>query len=301
MTGAGSSDVAFVKGTGNDLIDIPGSPTYYEPGVDPVLQDLTLDRALSRLRKPGQVFPDQSVAGNIEGGFGLEFVVDSNRLTDVHDIVFSQTSGTVLTSGRPPTSRWFVGVDYISGTAERVLKGCVPTDFEIAYGQGDRIRATATFLYADEESNASITPPSVTQADGDAVAFHGGELSLDGTVQSKEQSFTLSITDISRFHRGSQAVAVDATVAAPVASLSANTIITETDQLELAYGGGGQTTTSETMDATSGTVTLSDSGGQVAQYSLSEVKPASHAWQDVIAADTDTTEQIEFNVDGVSL
>jgi hypothetical protein len=306
MSGAGAAEMAFVNGTDSDLIGIPGAPTYYEPFVDPVINDLTLERALSRLRKPDQVFPDQSVAGNIEGAFEVEGVLESSRLSDLHGILFNNAAGAgdILTDGRAPTSRWYVGLDYLSGsgtaTAERVLKGTVPLTVAFSYTQGEPIRVTATFAYADEESNTSITPSDISEANGDTAQFHGAELTLDGTIQSKEQSFTLSITDISRFQRGSQSVPVDAVVAAPQASLDVTTVITEQDQRELLYGSAGATTTAETIDAVSGSVSFSAAGTQIEQYDLSGMKINDGSWQNIIAADPDAQESYSIHVNGVT-
>lgn len=293
MTGAGSGSLAFVKGTGNSLIDISGTPTYYEPGRDPTITDLELDRAIERLRSPGQVFADTSVAQNLSGAFGVEFVMDSNRQSDVHDIVFTNPGGSpILQPGRAATSRWFVGVDYISATAERVLKGCVPLDYTVTYGQGETIRVAVTFAYADEESNTSVTPSSVQEADGSPAAFHSADFTIDGTTQSKEQSVTLNVSNLSRFERGSDEIAVDAVVAGAQVSLDLETILTEADQLELAYGGSGQTTTSTGITAVSGSLAYAAAGSTITTYDLAGLKTDTNAWQDAIAADPSTTERL---------
>lgn len=293
MTGAGSGSLAFVKGTGNSLIDIPATPTYYEPGRDPTVTDLELDRAIERLRAPGQVFADTSVAQNVSGAFGVEFVMDSNRQTDVHDIVFTNPAGSpILQPGRAATSRWYVGIDYGTATAERVLKGCVPLDYTVTYGQGDTIRVAITMTYADEERNTSVTPSSISEADGTPACFHGADFIIDGTTQSKEQSLTLNVSNLSRFERGSDEIAVDAVVAGATVSLDLETILTETDQLELAYGGSTQTTTSTAMTAVSGSCVYSAAGSTITTYDLAGLKVDTHAWQDAIAADPSATERV---------
>lgn len=293
MTGAGSGSLAFVKGTGNSLIDIPGAPTYYEPGRDPIITDLELDRAVERLRAPSQVFADTSVAQNLEGAFGVEFVMDSNRQSDVHDIVFTDPGGSpILQPGRAATSRWFVGVDYISATAERELRGCVPLDYTVTYTQGDTIRVQITMAYADEVTNTSITPTSISEADGSPASFHGADFTIDGTTQSKEQSVTLNVSNLSRFERGSDHIAVDAVVAGATVSLDLETILSETDQLELAYGGSTQTSTTADQTLVSGSCAYSADGTTITTYDLSGLAVDTHAWQDAIAADPSTTERL---------
>jgi len=303
MTRAGAANLAFGK-TDGLLGNLQTADTYYEPGKDPELdEDPELDRDLEQIRMPDEVFHDESVEGNIEGAFGISVIPESSRIDDLHDVLYNNASGSgdLLTPGEPATSRWYVGIDYIAGTAERVLKGVIPLSVDVEYSQGDSTRYSITFGYADEEYNTSITPSSVNEATGETVQFHSTELSLDGTVQSKEQSFTLSIADMSAFHYGSDPVAEGATVANPTASLDVTTIITEDNQLDLAYGGSGQTTTSSRMTAVDGTITLSDSSGAIATYNLSSMKTENHTWQNLINADDDAAENYTMQVNGVSL
>lgn len=300
MTGAGAATVAFVKA--DSFLSIPGTPTYYRPGRDESITDLTLDRALERQRAPSKVFAETSTAENIEGAFAIDFSVDSDRLADVHDIVFTDpNSDPCLTPGRAASSRFYVGLDYLSGTAERVLKGCVPLDYSVSYSQGAPITVSVSFAYADEKRNTSVTPSSIQGPTGSTAQFHSADLTLGGTVQSKEQSATLSISNISRFQRGSDAVPVDAVVGAAEADLELTTILTETDQHELAYGGSGQSSTTDTMDEVSGSFALSAAGSTITTYSLSAVKPATYGWSDVVSADADAAENINFHVNGVGI
>lgn len=78
MTGAGSAELAFAKEQSfmGSLVDSDGdgTPEYYEPGRDPVIQDLSIEWALARQRQPDSVWSAQSVAENLEGAFGVEFI-----------------------------------------------------------------------------------------------------------------------------------------------------------------------------------------------------------------------------------
>ncbi|WP_435175653.1 phage tail tube protein [Halorussus sp. AFM4] len=300
MTGAGTADLAFAKESSflGSLVDsdADGTPEYFEPGKDPTLQELTLQRALQRQRDPSNVWSSQSVAQNLEGAFGIQFTMDDSRIGDVHDIVFND-AGTGLTSGLAASSRWFLGLDYLSGTAERVLKGVVPMDFTVEYSQGGQIRLNITFAYADEEYNTSITPSSVQAANGASAQWHGMDLTIGGTTQVKEQSATLSISDMSRFQRGSEPIAVEAVVANPQATLDVTGIFSETNQMELAYGGSGQTTTSKTMSSVSGSMALSAAGATVTTYNFGQLKPNEYSWNELLGTE-DTTEQVPFNIDG---
>jgi len=296
MTGAGSAELAFVKES--SFKTLPGTPTYYEPGRDPVIQDLELSRALTRQRMPGEVFSSESLAGNIEGAFGVQFVMDAGRQADVHDIVFNSSAPYTLSPGLAASSRWYASLDYVGGTAERELIGCVPVDYQVEYQRGGDILVSITFVYADEQSNASITPSSINEATGASARFHGMTLDIGTTTQVKEQSATLSISNMSRLERGSDAVAIDAVVGPATAALDFEGIISSTQSLELAYGGSGQTSTSATMSSVSGSMALSASGSTVTTYSLAEMTPDTYAWQDLINADASTTERVTFNVDG---
>lgn len=296
MTGAGTATVAAAAES--SFKTLPGTPDYFVPGRDLAVEPIELDRALARQRAPDAVFATQSVAQNIEGAFGVEFTMDSSRQSDVHDIVFNTTAPYTLAPGVATSSRWYMGLDYLSGTAERELIGCVPVDYSVSYTQGGPIRVSISFLYADEASNTSITPSSISEPTGDSAQFHGADLTIDGTTQAKLQDATLSLSNISRFQRGADPVALAAVVGPAQASLDTTAIFSETDQLELAYGGSGQTSTAADMDAVTASLDISAGGSTVASHSLAQCKPATYSWADLVAGDTDTTESVTFNVDG---
>lgn len=300
MSGAGSVDVAFAKES-SFLGSLDGAPDYFEPFQNPTVQEVALDRALQRQRNPGAVFTSDSVAGNMEGAFAVQGTLDDTRIDDVHDIVFNSTGPYTLSTGLASTSRWFITAQYVDSgsisTDERVLKGCAPVDYTVESTQGGSIRVTITFIYPDEESNTSATPSSVSEANGTPGRWHGFDLTLDGTVQTKEQSATLSVTNISQFQRGSQKLPVDAVVGPAQASLDLTAIFSEADQQELAYGSSGSTTTSKTVDDVAGSMTLSAGGATVADYTLAKVTPNNYGWTEVLTGNG-LQEQITFNVDG---
>jgi len=304
MTGAGSAELLFGK-TNSFLGSLSTADTYYEPGIDPnVTEGPTLSRNTEQYRKPTESFHDQSAAQNIEGSFSVDFVVEDTRIGDVHDILFNDysTTGNILDGTQEPaTSRWYFGLDYISGTAERVALGCIPESVDVEYQQGEGTRYSVTFAYADEEYDTSITSTGINEATGDTVQFHSTEISFGGLVQSKEQSATLSMENIARLQYGSGAVADDVTIADPTASLDLETIFTETDQLELAYGGTGQTSTSDRMSAVDASLTLKTPGGTQADYTLKDIKPDEISWNSLLDAGTDTTESHTLPVNGVEL
>lgn len=296
MTGAGSATVAFVKES--SFKTLPGTPTYYRPGRNLTVEEAELSNALTRLREDGNEEAVDSLAGTLEGAFSASWVMSNDTHDDVRDIVFND-SGTGFTSGAATSSAWYLGVDHLNGTTERALSGVIPLEYSISYEQGAPIRESATFGYADESTNTSITPSSITgPSDGNDVPFHGAQLDVDANTQTKLQSCTLTFSTISRFHRGPDRIAKDAVLAAPTTTLDATTIFGGNNKLELAYGGSGNTTTQDALSNVSGSLSFSVGGVTVATYTLSKLKPDTYTWQDLVNADADITEPVSYHVNG---
>lgn len=301
MTGAGAASLAFVKADG--FLSIPGSPTYYAPGRNPTITELSLQRTLQRIRTADNAEAVDSLAGPLEGAFGVSYAMSDDTHGDVRDIVFND-GGTGVTSGRAALSRWYVGSDYLtsgsSATAERVLKGCIPLEYELSYDEGQNtVRESLTMGYADEEKNTSITPGSITgPTDGNDVPFFGTTLTVDSATVSKLQSAQLRFANLSRFQRGTDPVAVDAVAATPQTTLDATAIYTDDDRLERVYGSSGSSTTQDTLTNVSGSLAFDVGGSTVATYSLPKLKPNQYDWADVINGDADLTDPITYHVNG---
>ncbi len=308
MTGAGSPELAFGKESTfkGSLVDEGGDGTddYWAFGRNQRVLDLELQNQLQRMRDAGHVEAVNSLAGNVEGAFGVQAVVSNDTQDAVHDIVFNDTDGSgnrVFSPGRAASGRIFAGINYLDGTAERELIGCIPTEYSVDWNQGQAATFTLTMMYADEEENPSITPSSITTpTDGSEVPHHGGDLTVDAGSVQKLQSATLSISNIARYHRGASRVAEDAVIAAPETTLDFNAIITTTDYLDLAYGGGGTdvSSTQDAVDAVDGSLSLSAVGSTVATYGLSKIKPDTDGWGDLVSADNDATEDVSAHVNG---
>lgn len=301
MTGAGAATMAFVKADG--FLSIPAGPTYYRPGRNPTVEEASLSNTLERLREEDTAEAVDSLAQNLEGALSASWIVSKDVHQHVRDIVFND-GGTGFSAGRAALSRWYLGLDYLTSggtaTAERVLKGVIPLSYSLQYNQGGSIRATLTAGYADEETNTSVTPGSITgPTDGNDVPFHGATLTVDASnVGTRLNSATLSFDNISRFHRGASRTAADATLAAPSTTLTLNAIFDRTDHLELAYGSSGASSTEDTLSNVTGELSLDIAGGNVATYTLPKLKPNSYGWQDLVTADTDAAEDVEFHVNG---
>ncbi|PSP80167.1 hypothetical protein BRC81_02965 [Halobacteriales archaeon QS_1_68_20] len=304
MTGAGTSELAFGKETTfkGSLADedSDGTDDYWAFGRNQTLQELNLQNQLQRMRDAGAVEAANSLAGNVEGAVGVQAVVSNDVHADVHDVIFN-SGGTSFTGGRTASARIFAGIDYLNGTAERELIGCIPTEFSIDWQQGQATTFTLTMMYADEEENASITPSSITKpSDGSEVPHHGADLTVDAGSVQKLQSATLSISNIARYHRGASRVAEDAVIAAPETTLDFSAIIHSTDYLDLAYGGGGAdvSSTQDSIESVSGSLSLSAAGTTVATYDLPKIQPDTHGWSDLVSADNDATEDVSAHVNG---
>jgi hypothetical protein len=300
MTGGGSATAAFVKADG--FLSIPGTPTYYRPGRNITIDEVSLDNALQRLREEDKAEAVDSLATTLEGAYSASWIVSNDVHADVRDIVFND-GGSGFKAGRTALSRWYLGLDYLTSggtaTAERVLKGVIPLSYSLSYSQGGNIRASLTAGYADEELNTSITPSSIVgPSDGGDIPFHGATFSVDANVQTRLQDATLSVDNISRFHRGNSRTAVDATLAAPETTLDLTAIIDEQDQIELAYGSAGATSTEDTLDSVSGELSLDIGGTNVATFTLPELKASNYDWQSLASADEDTAESTTWHING---
>ena len=301
MTGAGSGEllIAHEETLGGTLVDSDssGDPELYAPGRDPTLDELDLQRQLERQREPDAVEPVESVAQNLEGAVGISATVSSDVHAEVEQVVFND-GGSGFTNGRPNTATVFTGIDYLDGTANRKLSGCIPLSYELTYEQGGMVTYSLALAYQDEETDVPIPTAEVTRVDdGTSAPFHGFDLTIDGASVSKLQSATLSIDNISRFQRGTSHIPIDAVIAAPETTLDAEAIISGPDKLELAYGSTSATATQASMDSVSGSVTVEVSGTTVSTYALPQLKPDSYAWANILSTD-DATESYTMHVNG---
>ena len=302
MTGAGSATLAFAheQTLGGSLVDSDsdGTPEYFKAGRNATLTELELSNALERMREGDQVEAVESKAQNLEGAVAVEATVSKDVHPEVEKLVFND-AGTGFKTGLASSATFFAGVDYIGGTAERALAGCIPLEYSIDYEQGGDVTYTLTMAYTDESPNTSITPSSITgPSDGNDVPFHGFALTVDGTTVAKLQSCSLSISNISRFHWGADRNPIDAVIAAPETTLDADAIFSGPSRLELAYGSAGATSTQDSLTSVSGSIGLSVGGSTVSTYNLPKLKPDTYSWNDLISAENDLTDATSFHVNG---
>jgi len=299
MTSAGSSTIAYAVEQ-SYLGGVGGAPTYRLPGRDIRVQDLSIDNALEPLRDPGDILPSEQLAQNFEGALELSWVLSGNQF---HELVFNDDTDSSglndsYTDGVFPSAEWYMGLDYVGGTAERVARGVIPTSWSVEYSQGSEVEVSFTAVYGDEELSTSLTQGSITR-ETDAVPGHGADLTIDSVGQTKLQSATLSVDSVARLQRGPSRAPIAAVAGAAEVSLDTSAIFSGPDQLESAYGSAGATSPQALVGGVGGTLTFARDGTQVAQYNLSGLTPNDYAWDDLVNPDEDVTESVTFNATGL--
>lgn len=296
MTGAGSATVAWAEESSYNG-GLVASPTYREPGRNVQVQTAELSNNTLKILAPGDAEARRYLAQNLAGQLSVSFVVMND---EYHRLVFNDAN-TDWKTGRPTSAEWFLGLDYLSGTVERQLQGWFCSEFQVQYqGPDAPVRVTLTGPYADEDKNTTITPSSI-QRTGTEVAGHKMDLDINGTDQSKEQTVTFTASGIYRGIPGSQRVLEDAVNSNPDVQLLVDTVYSENDQLEIAYGSPGSSATQTSLDdGINATLDFSSGGSSIANYTLDNLYSETYDWQDLVNPDTDITESIVLNVAGVS-
>jgi len=300
---AGAATLAF--GVESSFKTLSGTPNWTAFGRDERVTELSLSNQLQRFRDAGQVEFSESVAQNFEGAFAVTAVISNDTHGTVEsDIVFNGAGQfTDGNSNALNSVQVAAGIDFLNGTAERLMRGCIPLSYEIAYQQGEPVEYTLTMAYAEEDKNTgSVTPSSITQATtGSTAAFHGTTLTLDGGVPEKLQSATLSVENIGRFQRGASRVPLDATPAGPEATLTTEAIYDDGETyLDYALGGSAATSVQDSVDALTGTNTLelqTAGGTTISTYTMDRLKPRDYEWSNLVAVG-DMTEPVTFDVNG---
>ncbi|PHQ46358.1 hypothetical protein DJ68_07835 [Halorubrum sp. C3] len=298
MTGAGSATAAYTPEP--DYGGGPGAdPTWVQPGIDVVVSDLTVQQALERSRHPDSPLPAGSRPRDFEGGLGVEWT-----LTDAnfHDLVFADGGTALPTSAmRAPSATWYFATQMPDGSTEpRTPTGTIVTDAEISYERASDIRVSLTMLYGFEPDDVTAPAEADIQqpSEADAFSYHGTSLSVNTISQPLLQSATLSLTGLSRFRRGQGRHPYDAVTGAIEPSLSLQSTFTERDQLELARADG---TPIETIDKTDAVFAFENAAGETIEYTISDVQPTTYSWQDLVAADSDLNESVDFHATNIEV
>lgn len=311
MTGGGTASVAYLhEPTGDNYAASPTDSDYKTPGKDHVITDLSLDNALARLRNSGFVEQREAIKTTFEGAFNVEFALGNPWFLN-H--VFggpptSSGSGPYTytwtpQSGRCQSSRWYVGVDYLNGVAERELKGVVFPQMELSWTPDDVPRVSLTGFYASEDFNTGLTPGSTPTEQQTTYAPSALTLDLPNTsTVAKLQSATLTVAPNTRPHRGTGPEPIDAVIGDWTTDLSVEDIITDTSQLQAAYGSSSATTTQDRIDGLADARLAFDGPGSNAfTVDLTQLTPSTHAWNEIGNPESDITESVELAVDGIEI
>jgi len=306
----GQTTIAYQHEPVDDYLGSPSMSEYLIPGKNPSVEDLTLQNALARMQIPSDPETLESVAQRFEGAIGLSFVVTNawwlNHVygappTDGGESAEPYTYTWAPRTGRAQSSRWYIGVDHLDGTSERTIKGAVFPQMELQFSEGDPVRATLTGFYGDEEGSTSLTPGSLTGKSVSTIVFHGASLEIpNSTTIMKPQEATLELQTGARAQRAWQRKPVDAVVGRMEPSLSLSKVITGTSQRSLAYG--NSTAPSDTVSgADTGTLRAEGSGSNALEAQMTGVTPDQYNWQQLANLNEDSLEDIQYNVDGLTM
>ncbi len=311
MTGGGTSNAAYLHEPAGDYMGSPTDTDYKIPGKDLRVDDISIENALQRMNQLDSAEAREYIEGNFEGAFAVSFV---QTMPWYHNHVFGDTPTAggeasapysytwTPTTGRVQSSRWFVGVDYLSGTAERELKGVVFPQLSVTCRQGDPVEVTLTGLYGDETTNTSLTPGSKTGPSKTPLVFHGGTLDIpSGSTQAKMQEATLDVNTNIRLQRDWSRHPVDAVIGNVETTLDMSKISTGTSNLELAYGSTGSTSPQQTVSGQDGGLKFTTPGDTSMEYQFAGVRGDSFNWQNVGAPDEeDILEDLTWRIDNVT-
>lgn len=292
--GAGSGNLAWTPEQGY-LGGPAGTPTYYLPGSNARVETAELNRNLLEIYQPGNVEAQEFLAQQLEGQMSVSLVLTDD---DFHRLIFND-GFTGFTSGAANSAEWYLGVDTLSGTTERAIKGWAPATATINYnGTTEAVRVTMTGAYGDEERNTSLTTTSPTSG-GDEVPGHGAQLDINGTTVTYLDQATLEFANISRLIRGPSQKPLEAVSGNVQSRVTLSATYEGPTRYELALGTPGATTIQTDPDEVSATATFSAGGTTVADYT-GTVAVDTYDWSDLVNNDADLSEDIEFRMTGVT-
>lgn len=288
----------------------PSDTTYKYPGKNVTFDDITIENALTRIRLPETNEAYESVVGNFEGAFGASWVITNPWFLN-H--VFGQppTSGGEsaapysytweMVFGQMQSSRWYVGIDYFDGTAERELKGVVFGSMEVNLTVGDPVRVSCTGFYGDEAKNTSLTPgSSISGKDDPPIIFHDGSIQIDSTAVDKVQEATLEVSNGARPERTLERKPIDAVTGNVEHTFTPVDILSDTNQLTLAYGNASAPVTDRLNGAGTGVLDFQAPGDSALTFNLSGLKPNTYGWDNPINKEESLTEETEYFVNSVT-
>ncbi|WP_135851299.1 phage tail tube protein [Halorussus salinus] len=301
--------IAYLHEPTDDYMGSPTDTDYKTPGLDCVVEEIGLDNALRRMRTPGDAETTAALAGNFSGAITVSFTLANpwwkNHVFGGPPTANGESSAPYaydwsVAPGEVQSSRWYTGIDYSEVTAERVLKGVVFSDMQVNLTAGEPVEVTLTGFYGDEETNATLTPGSQPSEQATPLRFHGGSLSIpDSSTVNRVQSASLSMKTGARPQTDTSRHPVAAVMGAVETTLNVRDVVTDTDQLELAYGGSSAPETA-VDGASAATLDLSSPDATGLTYDLSGVTPDTYSWEQWGDLDADAIENTTYVVNSVT-
>lgn len=311
MVSGVNADLAYLHEPVDDYTGTPTDDDYKIPGIGATIEDLAIDNALSRLRSFGDPQAVSTVAGNFEGAFSVSFTLGNpwwlNHVFGSPPAAGSESEAPYSYTWEfddlyPQSSRWFVGVNFRQNAVERILKGVVFGGLQIQCQVGEDVEATLTGFYGDEERNSSITPGSTPDEQADPLVFHGMSLEVPNSTQIQRiQDLTLDIQTGARPQQDMSRKPFGAAMGAVETDLTANKIISEDNQLALAYGNSNAPVNGRMDGAADGTLRFEagSSSDTAMEFQMEGIKPNDYAWDNVGNAEEDIQESITYYVNQV--
>jgi hypothetical protein len=302
MTAAGSAEVAYRVESG---FQNAGTGDWIQPGLNVTVGDLSVDNNAQRNRQPDSPVSGGSTAGNFVGTATVDFdLTDDNVFSDL--VAGLAGGGSLSGAGiEAPTAEWYFAVDSLDNSltqfeSEIVFNGVAATSVEVDYTEGEPISVSLSLEASGLSTNE---PTTITQPTADQVfTHHGTSATIGGLGQSGLQSATLSLDGLARRQeqqeRGPRVMVVDEMEP----EFTTDAVFSEVDQLDLALNGGTSGSVLQQLQAaTSGGLTLENGNGTVVQFEIIDPTPNNYAWNDLVAPDSDLTEEVTYQVHDVSL
>lgn len=291
---AGNATVAFRPEASYREPDEAGN--WSTPGRNITITELNLDNQLEELRDPSNPVPVEQLEGNFEGALGINCTLQGDPLPPWADLVLD--GGSLPTSGgSAPSAEWAIGIDYIGGTAERIVQGAVVTDITLTWENGTVWTVDMSILYADEAFNESITPTDI-QTLGPEKTFNHSATDIDVASVGIQGATTvsLSLSGIARLRDGMGRKPYAAVIGAiePTLEMQADFTDESPAHLQLAYGDAAEPV--DEVGSAPIDIEATNKDGNTLNVAIDAAKPATYGWSDVVDADADEQESITFNL-----
>ncbi|GAA0539674.1 phage tail tube protein [Halorubrum ejinorense] len=305
MTSGGNVDVAFVHEPVGDYGGSPSDSQYKTPGRNGTIDTLEFDNDETRQRNWSNE-TEETVEGVFDGAFSLSFeAVDPWFLNQV----FGQppTAGGEssepysytweFVQGEMQSARWYVGADLVNGFAERALSGVVFNQMELDISIGDPVGVSLTGFYASETPNTSFTPGTQPKVDGTPLIFHGGSINIPTSTEiARPQSATLSVSNGARPQREWVREPVAAVIGNPEPTLNLNSVVMDSDLLELGLGSADGPAT--TVDgAADGELAFESPGANALRFPMEGITHSTYSWESIGNAEEDLTDGNDLTID----